>query len=789
MQFVSVAPPADASNLAWALWYHECGLWAYPGRDAQDLRELFDREYERLLETGLDEEAASAAATRRRDRSRKHTFIAWRQHTTPPTTGQIRRWFAERPERPIILLTGPGRGITVIDVDVAKGADASPWIDVPCLARTAGGGYHAVHLEAEDIASSETKLAPFVDVRGIGGLIVAPSGPVATPGRSWLRLEPPDAFPEKARAALTRAAPPTSQRVLGAVADESDDELDPSLLVGPTPEDKSFTAAMLERAPDGTRMRRIKAIVGMLAQRHALPRDAREAAIDLCRTWAARRRFPADVSQVLERAWLAHLRASERDAHFALDVATAWNETRCSPPWEQDRVEQQVAGLWKTAQAREVTREREQQSDDDSDDDLDAFLPSFAACYNADDFAEDRRRGLLSCASLPPWADHRGELAPTKHGHGWGDGFDAALGGGLAPRYFLVLGAETAKTGKTAFLMQIIAGCALRSAAIIAGAASGPIIVPYYIGEMDQGAGEKRVPIRQLMQRELSRWLGVDSQIFRRGDARAYEAPGLRRLAEAIGAEPAALATSILDTAQDSLREGPFRRALDMLVAVKPRALRAPEDAAKGEKPIDHRRGVPLLRAFAAAVERDRERKAKKYKCEPSRIWPLAFFDPIQRYTANGENAVSTLDEFVEEMRAVTDEHGWITVATSDTNKESAKGGVPKNASPFARAAFVFRGSYKLLHLPDAAAVLHMTWPKPDEEGHPLARLWLALNRWGPPSFEPFYYDFHPECGRFISRDPPVKDEPEEDEEEEEEIVAEQPKEQPRKRGKFTRKQ
>lgn len=772
-------PPDTAPPLAWAVWYLEQGLWPLPIRDALDLAERREQLFAEKLEE-LGEEAAAAWAAERVERGRKHTFIPWRKMRSPPTLGQLRAWWSSRPERGIALLCGPGKKIAVIDVDTAKGGDPSPWIEgCSAVAETPSGGVHLVYRE-EAIRSTTSVLAPGVDTRGVGGLIAAPAGS-ASPGRRWLRwsgVEGLESFPAPAVAALAlgRLETPGERLALGG-GEEGADEI----TVPATREDRSFAAALAEPALDGERHRKAAAIVGLLARPRPVPRDAVAKALGLLEAWSTSRGLSLEVHRAIERAWRSALEAPTREGGFVLELLTAWNEVRGTPSWPRSKVEETAAGLWRTASTREEERARGGDGGGGEEEDaLNRLLPSRAETYTRANFARDRRRGLLPIDTLPAWANYTGEIDHTcATGHGWGEVLNAALGGGLTPQYFLVLGAEQAKGGKTAFSEQLLMGLALRSVAVLAGTATGPVIVPYYLGEMWQGSeGDVLNPSRSVAHRDLARWLGVDGNLFRRGDETGGDAPGIRRLAEELHRDSGELAIQVLETADRVLEQGPFYRARQLMPLFNTRALMSSYDKQEERGPsVDHRRGVPLLRSVTAAILADRERKAKQWNRAPSEIWPLLFIDPIQRYQAGGDNAVASLDEFVEELRAIADEHGFIVVGTSDTNKDSAKGGVPKDATPFARAAWVFRGSYKLLHLPDAALVLSVEWPK-DRETSPLARVWVGLNRWGAPAFEPAHYNFRAESGRFEPTQPintSLDD------------LEEEPPEKPRRRGRFTK--
>lgn len=94
---------------------------------------------------------------------------------------RIREAWAASPEANIGIATGAVSGISVIDIDPAKGGDASFAALVgdhdlsPTLASETGtGGTHLVFEHPADLRNSADKLADGVDVRGDGGYIVAP---------------------------------------------------------------------------------------------------------------------------------------------------------------------------------------------------------------------------------------------------------------------------------------------------------------------------------------------------------------------------------------------------------------------------------------------------------------------------------------------------------------------------------------------------------------------------------------------------------------------------------------
>ncbi|MGB6830701.1 MAG: bifunctional DNA primase/polymerase [Terracidiphilus sp.] len=95
----------------------------------------------------------------------------------------IREWWERWPDANIGILTGPESGILVLDVDGKRGEESL--IDLErrgChlpdtyTVRTGGGGQHLYFLwpQGADARNSQSKIAPGLDFRGQGGIVVAP---------------------------------------------------------------------------------------------------------------------------------------------------------------------------------------------------------------------------------------------------------------------------------------------------------------------------------------------------------------------------------------------------------------------------------------------------------------------------------------------------------------------------------------------------------------------------------------------------------------------------------------
>lgn len=833
----------SGSNLDHALLYHSLGWWVFPGRSPLDVVNY----RQALIRQGMSSEAAYQEA----ERSRKHTPERWakcpksctfeRTDEAPfcpkherrklgeagrPTEAEIREWFDGEPARPVIILTGPNTcaegQIVGVDVDTAKGGDAAPWTgpEVTMLASTPSGGFHAYHLanNAEVFKNSEKGVAPGVDIRAAGGLLVAPSGEEATPGRKWLRWGAMSPVPgDEIRQRLA-----ARKGLVRAPVDAEDEDAIP-----PPPAQRGFTQACLEPTDkmQGGRMSRMKALTGPLAWLHPLPPDAVDAALMLLTEDAQDRGIEEEQIAELAVMWREALEADSRSLRFVLTVLHAWNNLRCIPRWSPERLESQVRSTWQTANARErefkakqgaghapeVAEVAEdeveeegprggifeppQPADPDADELADVYfhrhhqfsrvtgrdlgeyepkdiakelLPSRRSLYSKREFRQKLATPILSCAVLPPWQTiTAGGIVPDAanvHGHGLGPEIDVALAGGLRPGQLILLGAKTAKAGKTALADQLLDGLGLRSLDVLAKLArdektSELIVVRYDFSEMG---------VSDLSDRQLGRWLGMDSTVFRRGD-QAHLAPGIRRRAPSLHLSLEELATLVINAGEAALDKGTLADLRDIQMMPKIDLLPSASDAQpdeKGRQPFkafDHQAGVLLLRKMVEQIKIDRRSLAEQWGVPEAQICPLIFVDPIQRYQGSGASAVEALDGFAKALKDTAIALQCIVVATSDTNKDNATGsakqgtpGKPKGdtRNQGERVASTLRGSYAgTTHAPDLTLMIE----REDDDaevraGEPIkVRLSTGANRWLARSISiPLWFD--PETGRYTVR-------------------------------------
>ena len=130
------------------------------------------------------------------------------------------------------------------------------------------------------------------------------------------------------------------------------------------------------------------------------------------------------------------------------------------------------------------------------------LLVPIDSLYSLKDLEEDQARELVSLARLPTW------ISGPDSGHGWGSALNDLLGGGVCPGYFIAVGAAYAGAGKTAWVMQIADGLALRNVELLRSGAPGPLTPVIICSEMAPKA---------LTWRSLARWTGCPAHLFRAG--------------------------------------------------------------------------------------------------------------------------------------------------------------------------------------------------------------------------------------------------------------------------------
>lgn len=113
----------------------------------------------------------------------KRPIISWQRfQQRMPTESDVDVWFDRWPSANIAIVTGALSGLIVVDVDPAHGGRESlddlqrthgPLRDT-LEARSGGGGRHLYFAHPGGTVHNRVDLAPGIDLRGDGGLIVAP---------------------------------------------------------------------------------------------------------------------------------------------------------------------------------------------------------------------------------------------------------------------------------------------------------------------------------------------------------------------------------------------------------------------------------------------------------------------------------------------------------------------------------------------------------------------------------------------------------------------------------------
>jgi len=135
----------------------------------------------------------------------KRPLVRWEEFQRHlPLEDDVRAWFRRWPNANLGIVTGKISGLAVIDVDPRHGgAEAlaaleSTYAPLPPTASvfTGGGGRHLYFSCPVEPLRSRVALAPGVDLRAEGGLVVAPPSIHSSGGRyRWERCDPPGKAP------------------------------------------------------------------------------------------------------------------------------------------------------------------------------------------------------------------------------------------------------------------------------------------------------------------------------------------------------------------------------------------------------------------------------------------------------------------------------------------------------------------------------------------------------------------------------------------------------------------
>lgn len=135
----------------------------------------------------------------------KRPLVRWEEFQRRlPLPGEVAAWFRRWPNANIGIVTGKISGLAVVDVDPRHGGDeALAALESECAplaptveVRTGGGGRHLYFASSSEQLRSRVALAPGVDLRAEGGLVVAPPSIHASGGLyRWDLFHHPDESP------------------------------------------------------------------------------------------------------------------------------------------------------------------------------------------------------------------------------------------------------------------------------------------------------------------------------------------------------------------------------------------------------------------------------------------------------------------------------------------------------------------------------------------------------------------------------------------------------------------
>ncbi len=132
----------------------------------------------------------------------KRPMVRWQtfEHRHP-TEAEVRSWFERWPSSNIAVVTGTISGIVVLDVDTQHGGEESlnqlalrnAGMPLTVEAATGGGGRHVYFKHPGFAVGNRAGLAPGIDLRGDGGVIIVPPS-IHSSGKpySWHKGKAPD---------------------------------------------------------------------------------------------------------------------------------------------------------------------------------------------------------------------------------------------------------------------------------------------------------------------------------------------------------------------------------------------------------------------------------------------------------------------------------------------------------------------------------------------------------------------------------------------------------------------
>jgi bifunctional DNA primase/polymerase-like protein/primase-like protein len=233
----------------------------------------------------------------------KRPLVRWEEFQRRlPLPGDVAAWFRRWPNANIGIVTGKISGLAVVDVDPRHGGHESlaalegEYAPLPSTVEvlTGGGGRHLYFASSGELLRSRVALAPGVDLRAEGGLVVAPPSIHASGGLyRWDLFHHPEDTP-----------------------------------IAPLPS----WLGLLVRSPSGGHP------VGWWRQRvrEPVPEGARNATL---------------------ASLTGHLLWHGIDSEVALELLLCWNRVRCEPPLSEEEVARTIDSITRTHSRRREEKE------------------------------------------------------------------------------------------------------------------------------------------------------------------------------------------------------------------------------------------------------------------------------------------------------------------------------------------------------------------------------------------------------------------------------------------------
>jgi hypothetical protein len=236
----------------------------------------------------------------------KRPLVSWEEfQQRVPDASEVRGWFARWPDAGVAIVTGALSELVVLDVDPRHGGERSlaelerehGSLPRSLEAATGGGGRHVYFRHPGGVVRNRVGLAPGLDVRGDGGLVVAP----------------PSVHPSGRRYAWHRG--------------QSPGEIEPADLPG-----------WLDALARGPRLRTGHGLADWRRLvREGVPEGQRNDSV---------------------ASLTGHLLWRGIDPALALELLLCWNRVRCRPPLPDDEVVRTVESITRTHLRHQAVGER-----------------------------------------------------------------------------------------------------------------------------------------------------------------------------------------------------------------------------------------------------------------------------------------------------------------------------------------------------------------------------------------------------------------------------------------------